>query len=134
MEHQIYQIEQSADETNSNASGEDYYKNKVIRYEYYPSNVSDTFIRNAVTGRCYPFKVGSNESRRLFKVIDAIGNIDSNGRKIQVIKKHGVTTPINPDPNHLYYNSPEEYTRHRHCEVHPELIKKWKERCDKYFV
>ena len=132
MEHQIYQIEQSRDETESTASGEDYYKNKVIRYEYYPSNISDTFIRNAVTGRCYPFKVGSNESRRLFKVIDTIGNIDSNGRKIQVIKKHGVITPINSNPNHLYYNSPEEYMRHRHCEVQPEFIKQWKERCEKF--
>lgn len=132
MEHQIYQSDQCADDTASIASGNNF-KNKVIRYEYYPSNISDSFIRNAVTGRPYPFKVGSNESRRLFKVIDTIGNIDSNGRKIQVIKKHGVFTPINANPNHLYYNSPEEYMRHMHYQVQPELIKKWKDRCDAHF-
>ena len=74
--------------------------------------------------------MGSNESRRLFKVVDTIGNIDSNGRKIQIIKQRGSFTPINSNPNHLYYNSPEEYMRHRHCVVQPEFIQKWKERCE----
>ena len=46
---------------------------------YYPSNIPQTFVRNAVTGVTYPFRVGSNEQRQLYKMVDALGTCDPEG-------------------------------------------------------
>jgi hypothetical protein len=32
---------------------------------------------------------------------------------------------VNPNPIHLYYDSPEEFMRHRNCTVSPALIESW---------
>jgi hypothetical protein len=89
---------------------------------YYPSNVPDQFIKNAVTGVKYPWRVGSFDSSRLFKVVDTIGKYDSNGYKI---KPNSKNYP-NPSPNHCYYDSPQQYMVHRKMIVQPELIERWK--------
>ena len=106
---------------------------------YYPSNNSDSYIRNASTGMLYPFKVGSQSSRQLFKYVDTTGLYDSTGKKMRPQrrcspKEHFVkqTYPI-PYANHLYYDSPEECARHFNTKQHvsinlnPELVKSWHE-------
>lgn len=106
---------------------------------YYPSNSSDSYIRNASTGVLYPFKVGSQSSRQLFKYVDTTGVYDSTGKKVRPQrrcspKEHFVkqTYPI-PYANHLYYDSPEECARHFNTKQHvsinlnPELVKSWHE-------
>ena len=108
---------------------------------YYTSNVSNTFIRNAATGVMYPFKVGSNESRQLFKIVDTTGLYDVNGKRITPPRqrsKNGLASSsvlqTNPNPNHLYYDSPEEYARHfstkqrLNVNLNPEFVKGWHER------
>jgi hypothetical protein len=108
---------------------------------YYTSNVSNTFIRNAATGVMYPFKVGSNESRQLFKIVDTTGLYDVNGKRIIPPRQranNGVASSsllqTNPNPNHLYYDSPEEYARHFstkqrvNVNLNPDFVKGWHER------
>ena len=106
---------------------------------YYTSNVSNTFIRNAATGVMYPFKVGSNESRQLFKIVDTTGLYDVNGKRITAPRqrnKNGVAPSLlpNPNPNHLYYDSPEEYARHFstkqrvNVNLNPDFVKGWHEK------
>ena len=108
---------------------------------YYTSNVSNTFIRNAATGVMYPFKVGSNESRQLFKIVDTTGLYDVNGKRITPPRQRSKTgvaasslLQTNPNPNHLYYDSPEEYARHfstkqrLNVNLNPEFVKGWHER------
>jgi hypothetical protein len=106
---------------------------------YYTSNVSNTFIRNAATGVMYPFKVGSNESRQLFKIVDTTGLYDVNGKRIMLPRqrnKNGVAPSLlpNPNPNHLYYDSPEEYARHFstkqrvNVNLNPDFVKGWHEK------
>ena len=106
---------------------------------YYTSNVSNTFIRNAATGVMYPFKVGSNESRQLFKIVDTTGLYDVNGKRITPPRqrsKNGVAPSLlpNPNPNHLYYDSPEEYARHFstkqrvNVNLNPDFVKGWHEK------
>jgi hypothetical protein len=92
---------------------------------YYTSNVADTYIRNAVTGEKYEWKVGSFDSRRLFRVVDTLGFHDKNGRIITSVKRRGIQTQINHNPNHLFYDSPEEYMKHQHTTIQPELIERW---------
>ncbi len=88
---------------------------------YYPSNVPDQFIKNAVTGIKYPWRVGSFDSSQLFKVVDTIGKYDSSGYKI---KPNSKNYP-NPSPNHCYYDSPQQFMVHRKMIVQPELIERW---------
>ena len=73
------------------------------RRSYYPSNVQEQYVVNAVSGAPYPFRVGSFESLRLFHVTDATGLCD--GR--------GLSGTLNREPNHLYYTDPQQYMRHR---------------------
>lgn len=103
----------------------DKYVNKVKKRVYYPSNTPDTFIKNAITGVAYPWKVGSYDSKRLFKVVDTLGFNDKNGIKISSSKRRSDVSQINPNPNQLYYDSPEEFMRHRKCTVSQVLIESW---------
>jgi hypothetical protein len=88
---------------------------------YYPSNVPNHFIKNAMTGVNYPWRVGSLDASRLFKVVDTIGNYDSSGFKI---KPNSNSYP-NPNPNQCYYDSPQQFMTHRKMTVQPELIERW---------
>jgi hypothetical protein len=109
-------------------------RNNVVKRTYYTSNKPGTFIRNALTGREYEWKVGTPDSLRLFKVVDTIGNHDKNGcRIINSNKRRGVTTIYNSEPNHLYYDTPEEFMRHRNCRIHKDLILQWTEKRNHLF-
>lgn len=107
---------------------------------YYPSNVSNTYIRNAATGVMYPFKVGSAESRQLFKIVDTTGLNDINGKRIMPPRQRNKNgskpthTLPNHITNHLYYDSPEEFARHFstkqrvNVNLNPEFVKGWHEK------
>jgi hypothetical protein len=90
--------------------------------KYYPSNIPDQFIKNAVTGVEYTWRVGSLDASRLFKSVDTFGNFDKNGYKIKVSSKDYP----NPSPNHCYYDSPQQFMTHRKMTVQPEMIERWK--------
>lgn len=92
---------------------------KKGKRQYYPSNGS--IIVNAVTGTVYPYKVGSKESLCLYHIIDSSGHCDNEGRKLLPSRK----TPANREPNHCYYNSPDEYQRHRKIFLDETIVKKW---------
>ena len=74
---------------------------------YYPTNNSRGIIYDAITGYPHRWKVGSNNSLRLYQVTDATGLVDENGIMIQFNQES------NRMPNTLYYESPEAYERHR---------------------
>lgn len=115
---------------------------------YYTSNGSSSFIRNAATGVQYPFRVGSNEARQLFKIVDTTGIYDVNGKKYMPPRYRSPKDPKpeklqvlpNPNPNHLYYDSPEEYARHFstkqrvNVSVNIEFAKAWQERKKSFIV
>lgn len=103
----------------------DKFVNKVKKRVFCPSNTPDSFIKNAITGVAYPWKVGSIDSKRLFKVVDTLGLHDKHGFKLPGRKQRSEVGQINPNPNHLYYDSPEEFMRHRNCKVSQELIDSW---------
>jgi hypothetical protein len=111
----------------------DKFANKVKKQSYYPSNTPDSFIKNAITGVAYPWKVGSKDAKRLFKVVDTLGLHDKNGTKIPGRKRRSDVGQVNPTPNHLYYDSPEEFMRHRNCKANQELIESWIQRKNELF-
>ena len=72
----------------------------ILRRKYYPSNVQEKYVVNAISGNPYPFKVGGIESAKLFRVIDTTGKYDTYG----VRHSHNIS-----ESNHLYFDNPEQY-------------------------
>ena len=91
------------------------------RRQYYPTNGQQKRIRNAMTGELYPWRVGTLDSLRLFKMVDATGTCSADGYKI-------LTRQLlpNPAPNHLFYNSPEEYMQHQRMSLPGAYIASWR--------
>lgn len=90
----------------------------------FPSNTMGQLIVNAATGIKYDICVGSKESLRLFKVIDTSGKYDKNGNKR---KNDDVKKIIYPEPNHFYFDNPQEYSQHRRYLYHHSNSEKWKD-------
>ena len=86
---------------------------------YFPSNVQDSYVRNAQYGTVYPYKVGTFESLRLYRVADCTGSVDKHGYRIRRREEP------NRDTNFLYYDSPEQYARHRKVTINQERITAW---------
>ena len=91
--------------------------------KYYPSNVMNQYIVNAITGVKYPYRVGSKDSLRLYKVIDTTGAYSQEGKKKYT---DDLKLGQNPHPNHYYFDNPAEYMQDRHCHRHAESCDEWK--------
>ena len=84
--------------------------NKRKRIELYRTSFSSNRkIRNAVTGIYENILVGKNESNLLFKVVLATGE-------------------TGPNPEHLYFDSPEQYERHFKIEVSNTIKSEWQQK------
>ena len=86
--------------------------------DYYPTQSYGTIV-NAYTGATYPYKQGSYNELRLYKIVDTRGCYDEHGSKLTRFD------PVNRTPNFLYYDSPEQCMRHLHIKMAPDRIKKW---------
>jgi len=93
---------------------------KTGKRKYFPSNNPQTLIRNAITGVEYSYYTGSKEQTLLFKCVDSTGKYDSQGYLIK-----SMLTPTNPNPNHLYFDSPEQCMRHLNISFSTDFIQKW---------
>ena len=101
---------------------------------YYTSNLMGRKIRNATTGAYYPWRVGSKESKKLFRVIDSTGTSDKNGWVVNSQNAEDSSSSLpdikkrqtNKDPNHCYFDSPYEYMKLRGGKVPEETIARWK--------
>ena len=110
-----YVVEQVNEDVDNNNA-----KNKEKKRHYYPTNDSHhSYIVNARTGVKYPFKFKSFESKGLYHVIDSTAMYDKNGyirnRKINYIN----------EPNHLFYDSPEQYKMHHGSTITIDDIIAW---------
>lgn len=101
---------------------------KKARRKYYTSNIPESYIRHAVSGTKYPYKVGSYDSLRFYRHIDATGFCDSEGRPYPKTEKN-----ISKEPNICYYSSPEECMEHRKIEMDPSRVNAWHEFQSKVF-
>jgi hypothetical protein len=82
---------------------------------YYPSNIEGQRIVDAVTGAEYPWRVGSYEEKRFFKVMDASDIMESNGKRSYNKR----------NPNFLYYQSPESYMKYKNVVLEESVITDW---------
>jgi hypothetical protein len=103
-------------------------ENEIVRERaYYPSNDLMDYVRNALTGGQYPYRAGTFDSMRLYKVADTTGRCDRNGVVLLPTEKR------NPNPNMLFYDSPEQYMKHRKVKVQQSDVNKWYERNTRLF-
>jgi hypothetical protein len=112
----------------------------VGRRRYFPSNVPQAFIRNAVTGVKYPYRVGSKEQSLLYKMIDATGVCNSEGFVVQrdrarpptlrnlgrgSVLHHRSDIPHH-NTNHLFYDTPEQCMQHLNITLSSDEINRWR--------
>lgn len=91
---------------------------KIRRRLYYPTKHGGICV-NAVTGSRYPYIQGKFESLRLYQVVDASGKCDSRGYM------RGRWDPPNKTSNFLYYDSPEQYSRHQNVDTSGKSAYQW---------
>ena len=103
--------------------------NSTGKRKYYPSNVPEMHILNAMTGVKYPFKVGSYSSLRLYNVIDATTVCDNKGFIIKNTDKDTETGCMNS----LYYDSPEQYMQHRKVVLDSHRVQAWHKYANELF-
>lgn len=85
-----------------------------MRTKIYYSDIQGLFIKDAITGEMYPWKVGSYDEQRFFKVKDnsLLNKYDSNFQE-------GHT---------LFYKNPEEYMNFNNVELDNDIIEGWNNR------
>ena len=98
---------------------------RKIRECYY-SDVVGSYIMNAVTGEKYPWKVGSFDERRFFKVTDTT-NTKNVGRKGNYNSSQGRSSHF------AYYETPQAYMNHKQIELDETVIYDWYDRKNLFF-
>ena len=94
--------------------------NNSSKRKYFPTIGQNGNVCNAATGLSYPYKIGSFDSLRLFKIVDSTGTCTPDGYQI-----NNRQTGSNYNPPHLYYNNPEEYMRHWQTNLNSDFVRSW---------
>jgi hypothetical protein len=99
-------------------------KNDKFKKRHYYTTTSSKYskIINAKTGVPYYFNFNSLESKKIYHVIDATAKYDKNG-----FIKNRKLCYFN-EPNHLFYDSPEQYKLHHGSNMKTETILEWHKR------
>jgi len=84
----------------------------------YYSNIVGEYIQDAITGAKYPWKVGSLNERRFFKVIST--NAHSNLERKGVSDSSG-----NRSSMQAFYDSPQAYMKYHNVTLNKETIDNW---------
>ena len=89
-----------------------------MKSKVYYSDIQGAAIKDAITGEIYPWKVGSFDEKRFFKVKD-----NSLLNKYDSEFQEGHT---------LFFKNPEEYMNFNNMVLHEDIIEEWKKRQEKY--
>ena len=92
----------------------------------YYSNVMGEYIKDAITGEKYPWRVGSNDETRFFRVTNATNMIDTGRRGIS-------NSYMGRDSRKAFYENPHAYMRHRHIELDEDFINEWYEKHERLY-
>ena len=83
----------------------------------YYSDIVDSPIINAVTGEKYPYKVGSNDEKRFFKV-KSTTTYRNRSAKLQYPASASTT-------NQAFYENPEQYMHHLDVKLSSDILENW---------
>ena len=93
------------------------FASRNMKSKVYYSDVQGASIKDAITGEIYPWKVGSNDEKRFFKVKD-----NSLLNKYDCEFQEGHT---------LFFKNPEEYMNFNNMQLDEDIIEEWKKRQEK---
>jgi len=98
-------------------------QSKNQKHCYY-SNIIGSYIHDAITNAKYPWKVGSFDERRFFKVTNSTGNLYMHSTSDNYCANSS---------NFAFYESPYAYMNYAKVELDEDLIKEWYEKVNKLF-
>jgi hypothetical protein len=96
-------------------------KTRMRKRRYYPTRIGGRCV-NAQTGQSYPCNQGSYYEMQLYKSMDCTGFHDANGYI------RDTRDPVNKEPLMLFYDTPEEWSRHHKATLNPHLAGWWRAR------
>jgi len=85
--------------------------------EVYYSDIVGDYIRDAVTGAKFPWKVGSFDERRFYKVRSTTAYANS--------KAKGTQDPGSRSARQGFYETPFSYMNHHEVYLDKEVVKSW---------
>ena len=92
----------------------------------YYSDIVGNLIVDAITGEQYPWRVGSLNEQRFFKVIDTT-NIADASRKNNYNQYQGRSS------RKAYYENPHAFMRYKGIELDAEIVNNWYEKVNMLF-
>ena len=99
-------------------------KRKVKRCYY--SDIVGSPILDAITGEQYPWRVGSFNENRFFKVTDTTNNVDTT-------RKGDYDSCYGRSSHKAYYENPHSYMNHKRIELDEELVRQWYDKVNRLF-
>ena len=103
-----------------NMPNESYAKNSKVYY----SDIVGSPILDAVTGEKYPYKVGSLDENRFFKVRSTVAYKNSNSKNIE-FGNASIT-------NQAFYLTPTAYMEHKNVELSQDIKDSWLQKTINY--
>jgi hypothetical protein len=110
-------------------SSNDNKPNLIKKQSCYNSDVVGSFIKDAITGAKYPWRVGSRDENRFFRVIYTSNVVDST-RKGLYDNYNGRSS------TKAFYESPHAYLhhmRHKNIELDETIIQTWYEKMEQLY-
>jgi hypothetical protein len=90
----------------------------IKRKKEYYSDVVGSYIVDAITGAKYPWRVGSRDEQRFFRVVNTIPLINF-GRKGTCNSSHGCSS------SKAFYENPHAYMGHCNIKLEEEYVMEW---------
>jgi hypothetical protein len=91
------------------------FKRKEVHCYY--SDIVNSYILNAITGEKYPWRVGSKDEERFFRITNTVNR----------------ENPYRRTSRKAFYESPEEFMHHRKIILDEELVNQWHEKKNNFY-
>ena len=86
---------------------------------YYSDTVGE-YIKDAITGALQPWRVGSKDEDKFFRVIITTQSADA-------ARKGNINNTMGRGAHKAFYETPLVYMKHNHCVLNEEFVSNWYE-------
>lgn len=109
-------------ETNEESSPSRNFTRNIKRStrDVYYSDIVGEYIKDAITGAAQPWRVGSTDEDKFFRVI-VTTNPPSSSRK------GAINNTISREAHKAFYDTPIAYMKHNNCMLEDAFVKEWYE-------
>jgi len=93
--------------------------------EYYSNDIGSNIV-NAISNAKYPWRVGSKDENRFFRVTNTVPYTNSE-------RKGSINNSDNRSSCKAFYENPHEYMKHCNVELDPEYVDNWYNRYNEMY-